>query len=351
MSQSISDARNGQTVLVTGGSGYIGTWAIVALLQQGYKVRTTVRSLEREAAVRAVIAQKVDPGDRLSFFAANLLSDEGWESAAECSQFILHIASPLPAGEYKGQDVIRPAREGTLRVLKAGAKAGVKHIVITSSTVAAQPSLNAAKGIPTDEAVWTDTSGKPTTDFARYAQAKTLAERDAWDFVGGLSGQMTLSTILASSVQGPVLGKDFSASVDLVARLLRGQVPAIPRMGFSIVDVRDLVELHLRAMTRPEAAGKRFIAAGEFLWMADIAALLRLHLGSRAAKVTTRLAPDFLIRFAGLFDSDARQITPLLGAKQEYSAARAEEILGWRTSPASEAIIDCANSLISLGLV
>lgn len=257
----------------------------------------------------------------------------------------------MPAGEFKGQDVIRPAREGTLRVLKAGAKAGVTHVVITSSTVAAQPSPGAASSRPTDEAVWTDTSSKPTTDFARYAQAKTLAEQDAWAFVKNLNGQMTLSTILAASVQGPVLGKDYSASVDLVARLLKGQVPAIPRMGFSIVDVRDLVELHFRAMTTPEAVGQRFIAAGDFLWMADIAQILRSRLGSRAAKVTTRLAPDILIRFAGLFDSDARQITPLLGAKHEYSAAKAEKLLGWRPRPASESVVDCAESLISQGLV
>ncbi len=351
MEKEFSDANSGQTVLVTGGSGYVGTWAIATLLQQGYRVRTTVRSLEREPAVCAAVAETVDPENRLAFFVANLLSDEGWDQAAEGAHFILHIASPMPAGEFKGQDVIRPAREGTLRVLKAGAKAGAKHVVMTSSTVAAQPAAGAAGGLLTDEAVWTDTSSKPTTDFAQYAQAKTLAEQDAWGFVKGLGGQITLATILAASVQGPVLGKDYSASVDLIARLLEGHVPAIPRMGFSVVDVRDLVGLHLRAMTAPEAAGQRFVASGDFLWMADIAQLLRDRLGSRAAQVTTRLAPDVLVRFAGLFDSDARQIGPLLGAKHEYSAAKAETLLGWRPRPASETVVDTAESLISHGLV
>ena len=370
MERKLSNTDNGQTVLVTGGSGYIGSWAIVSLLRAGYTVRTTVRSLKREAAVRQAVARQVDPADRLSFFAADLLHDDGWEHAAEGSQFVLHVASPMPAGEYKGQDVVRPARDGTLRVLKAAAKAGAQRVVMTSSTVTATSSEASRRSVAlTDEAAWTDLtahgsdkngsdkngSDKNGSDKAQgmsgYTRAKTLAEQDAWEFVRDSGKSMTLATILAASVQGPVLGQDYSASVDLVVRLLKGQVPAIPRLGFSTVDVRDLVDLHLRAMTMPAASGQRFIGSGDFLWMADIAQLLRQRLGPHAAKVPTRLAPDFMVRFAGLFDSDAREIAPLLGKKNEYSTAKAENLLGWHARPASEAIIDCAESLINLGLV
>lgn len=352
-----SSTISGQTVLVTGGSGYVGSWAIIALLQQGYRVRTTVRSRKREGEVRAAVAKRVDPEDRLAFFEADLLSDKGWDSAADGSQFVLHIASPMPTGEYKDQDVIRPAREGTLRVLRAGAKAGVERTVMTSSVVAAQPPEDRPGGEPrpTDETVWTDLSAKGMNDddlrgLNGYTRAKTLAEQAAWEFVRDTGSPMTLSTILAASVQGPVLGKDFSGSIEMVSRLLTGKVPALPRLGFSTVDVRDLVDLHLRAMTAPEAAGQRFIASSDFLWMSDMAHLLREHLGARAVKVPTRLAPDFMVRLAGLFDGDARQVTPLLGRKTEFSTAKAEKTLGWHARPAAEAIIDCAESLIREGL-
>ena len=336
------------TVLVTGGSGYLGGWTVVALLKQGYRVRTTVRSLAREGALRADVARQVDPGDRLSVVAANLLEDEGWARAADGADFILHTASPMGVGEFKGQDLIRPAREGTLRVLRAGAKAGVKRVVMTSTLMAALPSGHAGDGVPTDETVWTDLTRKGVN---HYAHSKTLAEQDAWAFVKQAGGAMTLSTVLPSLIQGPVMGKDVSGSLELLVRMLRGQMPRLPRLGFTMVDVRDLVDLHLKAMTAPEAAGQRFVATSDFLWLADIARLLREHLGPRAGKVSTRMAPDLLVRFGALFDPELRQLVGNLGVRQEFSTAKAARLLGWRARPAVEAVLASAEGLLREGLV
>jgi dihydroflavonol-4-reductase len=339
---------NGEVVLVTGGTGYVGGWTLVALLKQGYRVRTTVRALRREGEVRAAIARQVDPEDRLSFFAADLLKDEGWEQAADGADFILHVASPMGVGEFKDQDLIRPAREGTLRVLKAGAKAGVKRVVVTSSLLAALPPGREPDRAPTDETVWTDLTGKGVN---HYTHSKTLAEQAAWDFVRQSGGPMTLTTVLPGMIQGPVLGKDLGGSIEMMARMLRGEFSRLPRLGFSVVDVRDLVDLHLLAMRTPEAAGHRFAGTSDFLWMTDMARVLRERLGARAAKVPTGLAPDFLVRVGALFNPELRQLTGSLGRRNEFSTAKAERMLGWRARPAAESIVDCAESLVREGLV
>ncbi|RKG90155.1 NAD-dependent epimerase/dehydratase family protein [Corallococcus terminator] len=343
-------ALKDDVVLVTGGSGFLGGWTVVCLLKQGYRVRTTVRSLEREAEIRADVATQVDPGDRLSFVAANLLADEGWERAADGARYILHVASPMGIGEFKTQDLIRPAREGTLRVLKAGAKAGVERVVMTSSLQAALPPADFSADAPaSDERVWTDLASR---DATHYTQAKTLAEQDAWAFMRqGGAGAMTLSTVLPAFIQGPMLGRDISGSLEVVARMLRGELSPLPRLGFSIVDVRDLADLHLKAMTAPGAAGERFAGSGDFLWMSDMARVLREHLGGPAAKVSTRTAPDFLVRFGALFNPEIRQLMPNLGLRRTFSTAKAERMLGWRARPATEALVASAESLVRQGLV
>jgi dihydroflavonol-4-reductase len=240
----------------------------------------------------------------------------------------------------------RPAREGTRRVLEASHGAGVKRVVITSSTAAAMP----PKGgdATSDETAWTDLPDKPAYNYPR---AKTLAEQDAWAFVGGAGRGLELATVLPSQIQGPVLGADYSPSVEIIAMMLKGKMPAAPRIGFSIVDVRDLVDLHIRAMTAPEAAGQRFVAAGDFLWFSDIARLLRGHLGEQGAKAPSRIAPDFLVRFGALFNPEAAQLVPNLGVKSRISSAKAERLLGWRPRPAEESVLDAARSLIARGLV
>ncbi len=340
--------ENKQVVLVTGGSGYVGGWMVVALLQRGYQVRTTLRSLARESAVRADISSQVDPGDRLRFFAADLLHDEGWDQAVAGCDFVLHVASPRGQGEPKGTNLVRPAREGTLRILNAASRAGVKRTVITSSVVASQAQDTSAAAPPIDETVWTDVTGKDDTDYAR---SKTLAERAAWDFIKSARGDMTLTTVLPGLILGPVMTKSVAGSVEIVSRLLQGKVPAVPRVGFGIVDVRDLTELHIKAMITPAAAGQRYIAISDFLWLADLADLLRKQLGPQAARVPTRRLPDLVLRLAGLFQAEARFLVPMIGKRSEYSTEKAATQLDWHARPASSAVLDCATSLIQHGLV
>jgi nucleoside-diphosphate-sugar epimerase len=330
-----------ETVLVTGGSGFIGGWCVVELLRRGYIVRTTIRSLDKEAAVRAAIAAEVDPGDRLTFHAATLTHDAGWDAATAGCDYVLHVASPLGTDQPRdAQELIVPAREGALRALRAAAKAGVKRVVLTSSVSAASPAVR--DGV-TDEAVWTD-----VTRTDAYSQSKTLAERAAWEFAAAHPA-LELVTVLPSLVIGPVLTPDNLGSVQLIWRLIAGKVPGNPRLGFTLVDVRDVVEVHLRAMTSPEAKGERFIVANRFMWMADVSRVLRDRLGAKAAKAPTRDLPSFVLRFMAIFDRTLRRVTGGLGRSGSFSSAKAQRVLGWTPIPVETSIVECAESLIAKG--
>jgi nucleoside-diphosphate-sugar epimerase len=334
------------TVLVTGGSGFIGGWCVIGLLEKGYTVRTTVRALAREPTVRAALAKVTDAQDRLSFYAADLTHDAGWDAAAEGCDYVLHVASPLGVSEPKDPNVlIVPARDGALRAVGAAIRAGVKRVVQTSSVAAT--SRAGGDGLD-DETVWTD---EKAPQVSAYAQSKTIAERAAWDLIATSGGATTLATVNPALVLGPVLSGDYSESVQVVERLLSGRIPGLPRLGFNFVDARDVADLHIRAMTAPEAAGQRFIAAGQFAWMADIAALLRARLGAQAAKVPTGKVPDFVLRLAALFDRDLQAVTPSLGRRHDFSSAKAQTLLGWRPRPLEETVLDCARSLIANGVV
>ncbi len=336
-------------MLVTGGSGYIAGWVIVLLLQQGFHVRTTVRSPSRETAVRSAVAGQVDAQDRLSFSFADLLQDDGWNGAAQGADYVLHVASPMGQGEPKA-DLVRPAREGTLRLLQAARNAGVQRVVLTSSTVAAKhsPSHSKAASAATNESTWTDPEEK---GLSEYVRSKTLGERAAWEFAGQTTGAMELTTILPGMVLGPVMTRTISGSVELISRMLTGRVPALPRVGFSIVDVRDLASLHVQAMLSPEAAGQRILGVGDFLWMAEIAKILRDNLGQEAAKVPTRLLPDFVVRLAALFQYEARFMAPMLGQRTQFDVSKAAKLLGWHPRPASEVVLACAGDLLRQHLV
>jgi dihydroflavonol-4-reductase len=334
------------TVLVTGGSGYLGSRIIVTLLASGLTVRTTVRSAHREAEVRAMIEREVDAGDRLTFSTADLLMDEGWKRAMRDVDRVIHVASPMPVGEFKGQDILAPAREGTRRVLQAATEAGVRRVVLTSSGSAALPAIGRAS--PMTEETWTD---RPDIPAYHYARAKTMAEQEAWAYVRSRPDAPELTTILPGFIQGPVLGSDFSASVDMIAQMLRGKMPAVPRIGFRIVDVRDLANLHMQAMLSPVAAGERFLAMGEFLWLIDFARILRAHFGERATKAPTRTMPDWLVRIFALFSKDLAAIAPDIGVIHAPDLSKAERLMGWRTRSASLSVIDAAESLFAQGLV
>src|SRR3989440_2996444 len=277
----------GQTVLVTGGSGYLGGWCVIELLHRGYTVRTTVRSLSREPEVRATVGSEVDPGDRLTVLAADLTSDEGWSEAVRGCDYVLHVASPFPPKQPKDPDeLIVPAREGTLRVLRASLDAGVKRVVVTSSVAAIRLSDGAASR-PLDEGDWTNPNSPGLTPYVR---SKTIAEQAAWDLVRERGEEGRLSVVNPGAIIGPVLNDDLSFSLQAVQRLLEG-VPGAPRLGFNLVDVRDVADLELKAMTAPEAGGERFIAATPFRWTPEVGAVLPARLGSAASKVPTRTAP------------------------------------------------------------
>jgi len=335
-----------ETVLVTGGSGFIGGWCVVELLKRGYTVRTTIRSLAKEPAARAAIASEVDPGDRLTFFPAELTKDEGWDAAVAGCDYMLHVASPLGVDDPKDPQVlIVPARDGALRALKAAAKAGVKRVVMTSSVSASSPPEGASDSL-TDESVWTDPDGP---GVGAYPQSKVIAEKAAWDFIKTQGGATTLAVVNPALVIGPVLTKENLGSVQIVQRLLNGSMPGYPRLGFNLVDVRDVADLHIRAMTAPEAAGERFIAAGDFFWMGDMARILKAELGVRAAKVPTRALPDVVLRLLSVFDRALRVVTPSLGRKHAFSSDKARRVLGWTPRPATVTIVECAESLIARG--
>jgi nucleoside-diphosphate-sugar epimerase len=342
-----SSRAQAKTVLVTGGSGFLGGWCLIELLRNGYQVHTTVRDLSREPEVRAAIASRVDAGDRLEVLAADLRSDDGWEQAVDGCDYVLHVASPFPPTQPKDPDeLIVPAREGTLRVLRASLDAGVSRVVVTSS-VAAVTGGRKPRSAPLTEDDWSDPDNPKLTPYAR---SKTLAEQAAWDFVRERGEVEKLAVVNPGAILGPVLSDDRSFSIQMVERLLRG-MPGAPRIGFSVVDVRDVATLQLAAMTMPEAGGGRFIAVAQFQWMSEAAEVLRDRLGDAAAKVPKRSVPDLLVRGMAIFDPSARSVLPQLGRKTELSSEKARTILGWSPRPVQETIVECAQSLIDEGVV
>lgn len=336
-------------VLVTGGSGYIAGFCIAQLLREGWSVRTTVRSLSREAEVRKAIGSLVDPGDRLSFHAADLSADAGWAEAAAGCTYVQHVASPLPSSNPKSDDeLVIPARDGALRVLRAARDAGVKRVVMTSSFAAVSYGRG-GRATPHTEADWSDEKNKK--DSSAYERSKTIAERAAWDFMKREGGALELTTVNPGAVLGPVLGQDYSASLEIVKLILQGSLPACPRFGFPIVDVRDIADLHYRAMLAPNAAGQRYIGAGEFMWMADVAKVLKAHLPARAKKIPTSTLPDFMLRLAAMGDPIVRGRLFELGKVRKASSEKAQRELGWTPRSEAQSVRDTADSLIALGIV
>jgi len=338
------------TVLVTGGSGFIGSHCILQLLAAGHQVRTTVRSSKREGDVRAMLREGGgEPDDRLSFFVADLEKDPGWAQAVAGCEYVLHLASPLPPGVPKHEDeLIIPAREGTLRVLRASREARVKRVVLTSSFAAIGYGRKEQQS-PFTEKDWTDLNSEVV---APYQKSKTLAERAAWDFMAKEGGKLELSAVNPVGVFGPVLGPDYSTSILLVQRLMDGAMPGVPRLYFGVVDVRDVADLHIRAMINPAAKGERFLAvAGDFMSFQDIAKVLKSRMGASAKKVPTRQLPNFLVRLASLRDPAIKLILPELGKLKNASNEKARRMLGWAPRSNEEAIVATAESLARFGLL
>jgi dihydroflavonol-4-reductase len=330
-------------VLVTGASGYIAGFVIKALVADGWQVRGTIRSLARAAEVRTTLGLP-----ELELVACDLTRDDGWAEAMAGIHFVQHIASPIPSGEPRNpDDLIVPAREGALRALRFARAAGVSRVVMTSS-MAAIAYGHGERGAPFTEADWSDVAGR---DAYAYIKSKTLAERAARDWMTEHGAPMEYVSINPAAVLGPVLGADFSTSLEVVKKLLDGALPGLPRLGFGVVDVRDVADLHVKAMTAPGMNGERFIAQGRFLWMREVADMLKDGLGAKARRVPTRGLPDWLLKLLANFDPTVKMVVPELGRRREASAAHALDRLGWRTRDERQTIIDCANSLIEKGLV
>jgi nucleoside-diphosphate-sugar epimerase len=315
-------------VLVTGGSGFIGSHCVVALLNAGYRVRATVRSPEREAYLRELVARAgASASDTLTLTVADLTSDDEWPEAVDGSDFVLHVASPYPPDEPKDEDeVILPARDGTIRVLRAARDSGVKRVVLTSSFVAIRRGHGMAEREFTEDD-WTDIDGH---DVTAYVKSKLIAERAAWDFMKNEGGQTELSVINPTATFGPTLGGDISASLIPILTLLTAGAAQMANISFPVADVRDIADIHARAMTHPGAADERFIACcdGSPITMDDAARILSEWTGVEST-----------------FGS------PIVGEILKPTNRKAKAILGFTPRPIDEALLSTAGSLVRTGLV
>ena len=344
----MTDGR--ELVVVTGASGFIAQHCVLVLLRAGYRVRGTVRNLARAESPRAALERLASPGDALEFVQAELDRDDGWDAAMVGATFVLHVASPLPGAPPKDDSVlITPAREGTLRVLRAASRAGVRRVVLTSSIAAIMHGTPREGTDLYDEDSWSDTS----KDIGAYEKSKSLAERAAWEFVAGLpaEGRLELVTVNPGIVLGPVIDQHVGTSIGVVQRFLKRDLPGCARMHMTCVDVRDVAQLQLLAMTKEAAAGRRYLCTGESAWMVDLARILQKHFGPRGYAVPTRQFPDWMVRVVALYDKSAGLILKDLGVRYEFSHERASRELGWSPRGLEEMLIATGESLIEHGLV
>jgi dihydroflavonol-4-reductase len=335
-------------VLVTGGSGFIASYCIIELLNAGYRVRATLRNLKKTDEVKAMLKQGgIENFDNLSFSKADLGDEASWSEAVKDCTYVIHTASPTPNTDAKTDDnFVIPARNGVLFVLKAAKKAGVKRVVLTSAFGAV--GYGTFKTTPYTEDDWTQIN---ETVFP-YQKSKTLSEMAAWEFIENEGKGLELSVINPVGVYGPVLSADYSHSIQPVYQMLTGAMKACPKLTFGYVDVRDVANLHLRAMTSPQANGQRFIAvAGESITLLDIATILRNNLGDKASKVPTREIPNWVVKFGALFNRKFSMLVPHLGLVKRASNNKSRQMLGWEPRSTEDAILATANSLINLNLV
>lgn len=335
-----------ERVLVTGASGFIASHCILALLAQGYAVRGTLRDPARADALRGALAHVNPAAGEIELVRADLSADEGWPEAVRGCSHLLHVASPNPLFQPKDKDAfLAAARGGTLRMLREAKAAGIERVVLTSSTTAVGYGRGRPQR-PLTEMDWTDPDGR---DVTPYARSKTLAERAAWDFVNGEGEGLELAVVNPALVLGPVLEKDYGSSNELIYQILANKVPGYPRLGFSLVDVRDVASLHIAAMLRPEAAGQRFIAAGEFMWIEDVGRILREAYPQR--RLPKLRVPDVAVHVMARFNPPVKLAIPELGKRRDFSAAKAIKLLGWQPRRAKESILAAAESMIAHGIV
>lgn len=336
------------TVLVTGGTGFVGIHCILQLLQKGYSVKTTLRSLKRKEEVLTMLRNGgITDFNHLSFIEADLTNDANWDEAVKSCEYVLHVASPIGLSVPKDEnDMIRPAVEGTVRVLRAARDAGVKRVVMTSNFGAVGYSHTDTTQVITEES-WTDPN---EPGLSAYNKSKVLAERAAWDFMAKEGGKLELSVVNPVGIFGPALGPDLSSGFELLKRVLEGSMKRVPNMTLGIVDVRDVADLHIRVMTSPAARGQRFLAiAGDIMTLPEIALLIQSRLGDKLKHISTKRMPDWGVRIAALFSPIARNLVPMLGRYRTTSNEKAKRLLGWKPRSNEEALLATANSLIQFG--
>ena len=328
-------------VMVTGISGYIGLHCAAILLQNGCEVLGTVRSMKKETEVRETLRAASVDSDNLAFAHLDLTSDDGWDEAVKECDYVMHVASPFAIANPKTEEeMIEPAVQGTLRVLKAAQKSGVKRVVLTSSTVAMMCSIKKGTFGPTD---WTDLN---TPNISTYVKSKTLAEKAAWDFVNGLQDneKFELVSVNPGGVFGPPLGTNISGqTMQVLSEMLKGKMPMVPEVSFPMIDVRDVAMIHFKAMLHPEAAGERFIAASaEGYGFASVAQIL-LDAGYKGP--STRKAPAFMLKFLSLFDRETKGMIGLLGMDLQSNNARTRELFEWEPIPLKKSILESATAV------
>lgn len=334
-----------QKVLVTGGTGFVAIHSILQLLNRGYQVRTTVRSLNSRDKIFEMLKNGgITDFSQLEFIETDLTSDKNWNEAMIGCQYVLHIASPIFLRLPKNEDeMIRPAVDGTLRVLKAARDCGVKRVVMTSNFGAVGYSHKDKNSLITEES-WTDPNEK---GLSTYNKSKVLAEKAAWDFIEKEGGALELSVINPMGIFGPSLNEDLSSGFELLKKLLDGSMKAIPDIRLGIVDVRDVAELHILAMEKPQAKGERFLAlSGGTMSLMEIVKLLKEKMPYVTTKAPTKSLPTFIIRLSSIFNDQAKAILPLVGINRNASNKKAKTILGWVPRTNEEAVTASVISLI-----
>ena len=345
----MEDQHKNTKVLVTGGSGFVGIHCILQLMQQGYSVKTTLRSMNRKDEVITMLQNGgITNFTGLEFIETDLTKDDNWDKAVQGCTYALHIASPIQLAQPKDEnEMIRPAVDGALRVLKAARDAGVKRVVMTSNFGAVGYS-HANPDTQITEEDWTNPNQK---GLSFYNKSKVLAERAAWDFINKEGGETELSVINPVAIFGPSLGPDLSSAFGILKNLLDGKMKAIPNMTFNIVDVRDVADLHIRAMTNPDAKGQRFLAlAGGIMSLPEIARLLKTKMPAVAAKVPTKILPDWMVRISALWNPQAKAIASMLGINRNTSNAKARTILKWQpVANNEEAVLASVETMLKFG--
>lgn len=332
-------------VLVTGATGFIASHCIVKLLERGHTVRGTARSTSRTGALNTLLSDYMETEIDVPLVAADLQRDNGWDDAVAGVDAIFHVASPIPANLPRDADeLIVPARDGALRVLKAARNAGVDRVVMTSSVAAIAYGWGDARPDVLTEEHWSNPDN--IRDNTAYTRSKTIAEKAAWDYVAGEGEGLKLTTINPSAVLGPVLGSDFSASLQIVTQLMQGKLPALPRVGFQIVDVRDVAEAHVLALEKEVAIGARYAVADEFMWFTDVAQLLRDAYPNHPKKIPSGEMPGWLLKLMAPLNPPVRQILSELGKRRFVSSEKARKELGWSPLSAREAVLAAADSLL-----